>query len=128
MGDMADLALEIASIECSMADALYADSMDVHDAYDIGLIDEHCKGVYPVYEYSAFDSPRLHTAFERVNELEGRPSGPTCNKCSTLMPSRMGKFGRFYYCKNRCDGQKAVSLGSFIRNSRGHHGITKNYR
>jgi hypothetical protein len=34
---------------------------------------------------------------------------PTCNICEELMPSRVGNFGKFYYCTNECEGQKCVS-------------------
>lgn len=34
---------------------------------------------------------------------------PTCNICEKDMASRMGKFGKFYYCINHCSGQKTVS-------------------
>lgn len=34
---------------------------------------------------------------------------PTCNMCNTEMKSRIGQFGKFYFCSNKCDGQKTVS-------------------
>lgn len=34
---------------------------------------------------------------------------PTCNWCGQQMPSREGKYGKFYFCANRCPGQKTVS-------------------
>jgi len=34
---------------------------------------------------------------------------PTCNCCRESMTPQEGKFGKFYYCKNRCEGQKTVS-------------------
>lgn len=34
---------------------------------------------------------------------------PTCNCCRQSMLPQEGKFGKFYYCKNKCEGQKTVS-------------------
>ena len=34
---------------------------------------------------------------------------PTCNICEEGMASRIGKYGKFYYCVNLCSGQKTVS-------------------
>lgn len=34
---------------------------------------------------------------------------PTCNICREYMYPQTGKFGKFYYCKNYCKGQKTVS-------------------
>lgn len=34
---------------------------------------------------------------------------PTCNCCRQSMFPQEGKFGKFYYCKNKCEGQKTVS-------------------
>jgi len=34
---------------------------------------------------------------------------PTCNICAEDMQPQEGKFGKFYYCGNRCKGQKTVS-------------------
>lgn len=120
MGDMADLALEIASIQCEMSDAHYAGELDMQDAYDAGIIDEHGRGAYPVREYNAFDRPRSGITIKRVHELEGHPSGPTCTKCKSTMLPRIGRYGKFYYCGNNCDGQKAVSHKAFLHNLRGY--------
>ena len=34
---------------------------------------------------------------------------PTCNICREEMHPQDGKFGKFYYCNNRCEGQGTVS-------------------
>lgn len=34
---------------------------------------------------------------------------PTCNICNQEMDGRSGKFGKFYFCSRRCDGQGTVS-------------------
>ena len=34
---------------------------------------------------------------------------PTCNCCGKSMTPQEGKFGKFYYCKSKCEGQKTVS-------------------
>ena len=36
-------------------------------------------------------------------------TNPTCNCCREEMMPREGKFGKFYYCMNNCEGQKCVS-------------------
>lgn len=34
---------------------------------------------------------------------------PTCNICTQEMEAKNGMYGKFYFCKNRCEGQKTVS-------------------
>jgi len=34
---------------------------------------------------------------------------PTCNICNTEMTAQNGRYGKFYFCYNKCDGQKTVS-------------------
>lgn len=34
---------------------------------------------------------------------------PKCNMCREDMTPRAGKFGKFYFCRNVCEGQKTVS-------------------
>ena len=38
-----------------------------------------------------------------------RKERPTCNYCGESMLPQEGKFGKFYYCGNQCEGQKTVS-------------------
>lgn len=34
---------------------------------------------------------------------------PTCNFCETEMKDKSGAYGIFYYCEQRCKGQKTIS-------------------
>ncbi len=34
---------------------------------------------------------------------------PTCNICEKEMSHNVGPYGKFYFCPNRCSGQKPVS-------------------
>ncbi|WP_210499284.1 hypothetical protein [Vibrio crassostreae] len=34
---------------------------------------------------------------------------PTCNICKSLMAKRNGRYGEFFTCEKRCEGQKNVS-------------------
>jgi len=34
---------------------------------------------------------------------------PTCNVCNTEMTAQNGRYGKFYFCANKCEGQKTVS-------------------
>jgi len=34
---------------------------------------------------------------------------PTCNVCNSEMTAQNGRYGKFYFCANKCEGQKTVS-------------------
>lgn len=34
---------------------------------------------------------------------------PTCNICESEMKARTGRYGKFYFCANQCEGQSTVS-------------------
>jgi hypothetical protein len=34
---------------------------------------------------------------------------PTCNCCRVTMKVQSGRFGKFYFCGNKCEGQSTVS-------------------
>ena len=85
---MADFANEIHEQECADFDDYLDGSMHLDDAYDRGIIDE-------------FGAAILQRGVSLMK------SNPTCNCCGNQMQSRMGKYGKFYFCG--CPSQSTVS-------------------
>lgn len=101
MGEMADFANEIHEQECADFEDYLDGTMHLDEAYDRGIIDEFGAAI----NHAAY-ARHSHAAIlqRRVNLMQ---SNPTCNCCNNQMQSRMGKFGKFYFCS--CPSQSTVS-------------------
>ena len=137
MGDMADMFLQEVCTTESMRDDYSNGFISNIEAYEIGFIDEagiESEGISEAYgrnELLSLDGVNkslLHESVKfdnlsllsKVSESSGASlneaailnlinDSPTCNLCGDLMRGQAGKFGKFYFCGNRCDGQKTVS-------------------
>lgn len=125
MGDMADFALEECAIFESLADDYVSGNMSLHEAYDHGFIDEHgvenpglagahARSFIPTEE--ALNNALSHSlkdlqlaSSHSPTVVKQKKEFPTCNCCKTSMSPRQGKYGKFYFCPNHCEGQKCVS-------------------
>lgn len=130
MGEMADMALDDTAVFESLVDDYVSGDMSMHEAFEHGILNvdgtelPHVQAAYdraPIsLEYVQKNLVLVERGFT-VGELRSIISSqarslaatvklhPTCNYCGGEMSPRMGKFGKFYYCSNRCPGQKAVS-------------------
>jgi hypothetical protein len=139
MGDMADYARESDEEAEHQMDRYVNGCMDNEEAYDRGILDERGieqEGVQEAWDRSLIGTlEELNSAieFQVMNmQISSHPSEgftegtltqhlnkkaidnltkerPTCNICEEMMSEQTGKYGKFYYCNNYCDGQKTVS-------------------
>ena len=134
MGDMADMFLSQVCEYESMRDDYVSGGMSLQDAYGNRFIDE--MGCEPISMQEAWDRASIGSSNSLDNELEVGTAKfdlassiqkevlpsfnksaknnlykqcPTCNHCQEEMSTQFGKFGKFYYCGNRCKGQSTVS-------------------
>jgi hypothetical protein len=123
MADMADFALDSVINMENLRDQYVSGDMGMEDAYDNGFIDE--QGVeqggiqdawdrYEIPTKSNIDNQLRHAIkdfeisnFRSQSESIPKTCNPTCNVCKDEMLSRMGKFGKFYFCA--CTDQPTVS-------------------
>lgn len=65
---------------------------------------------YPTNLTTTSESPTTKKVVLNGKAIDNlKKDSPTCNFCEEGMASRIGKFGKFYYCTNHCEGQKTVS-------------------
>ena len=137
MGDMANYFLaSVIDEECSRDD--YASGhMDMHEAFDRGYIDSlgrEQEGIQAAYDRQdigtreQLDNSLLHAskdlklgAYVQATTQRGNVAlnaaaianlskpNPTCNFCGEQMLARDGRYGKFYFCAKRCEGQPTVS-------------------
>ena len=133
MGEMADMSLDMISYAEHERDVYVSGGMDMQEAYDLGIIDESGVevGIGDAWERSSIGSIDSINTELKIATLEfdvatnkseysavGNPLNekaianllndkPTCNICELIMSERVGKFGKFYFCK--CPEQGTVS-------------------
>lgn len=133
MADMADFALDYAIETEHLADDYANGAMSEQEAYEHGLIDEsgyftqdmHFDSRVEVNDLeslnfklaltsrelslltniSSSNQPKLNA--KAIANLS-KPN-PTCNICEEQMQPRLGKYGKFYFCNNYCEGQSTIS-------------------
>lgn len=137
MGDMADMFLEHVEQTEMLRDDYSCGNMSMEDAYDYGFLDETgCEiGMQDSYGRNGIPTLEYLQNQLKISELElssignqqsirpatvsigltkqallnVRKNSPTCNVCLEEMQPQDGKFGKFYFCGNKCEGQKTVS-------------------
>ncbi|MDB4575405.1 hypothetical protein N9112_00415 [bacterium] len=136
MGDMADMALDAVIEHEALLDEYVSGNVSLQDAYEEGIVDEmgvEQSGVQAAWDRSPIPTMEvldtsLHIAglefdlavaqqepVARVSRLNSKAienlsnAAPTCNICEKIMSSQKGRYGKFYYCKSKCKGQKTVS-------------------
>lgn len=134
MGDMADMALDDVFIMEGLRDEYVEGNVSLQEAYEHGFVDQ--MGVEQEGIQEAFDRASIgsidslnnelsHTIkdFELLNKSPIQKSvrlnkqaianlekeNPTCNICANEMSPRSGRYGKFYFCPNYCEGQSTVS-------------------
>lgn len=63
-------------------------------------------------------SNRLRLAFPELNDaaiINLFKDNPTCNCCGNQMTEQHGKFGKFYFCVNKCTEQKNISESYWLK-------------
>lgn len=76
--------------------------LDVSNA-NLGANEEPTRKTYKTELKAAFPNLNERAIFNLFKSV------PSCNCCGKPMTARDGKFGKFYFCENKCDGQKTVS-------------------
>lgn len=137
MGDMADFALaDVIEME-NRRDQYVDGTMSDEEAFEHGFVDSlgvEQEGIQAAWDRSEIpsreyvnseirrqsdkltiamqaqelSSMRRHKSDESTAVKRLKTSAPICNVCSGEMLTRMGKYGKFYYCPNGCAGQKCV--------------------
>ena len=125
MGEMADFFLDdVYEMEC-LRDEYVDGNMSQQDAYNMGFVNE--LGYEEENMQMAFDRSNMQTKGDLSNDLNNtikdfevlnlrnsasvsiKSKFPKCKICKETMLPRQGKYGKFYYCKNQCEGKKCVN-------------------
>lgn len=138
MGEMADMALDDVATQQGLMYDFVSGGMSKQEAFEHGFVDaaggindrmgydEACKehaenlglvgrddrAIEGLPPERSVCRPTTSGAGDELTEIAKRnlfKESPTCNVCQKEMSSREGKFGKFYYCSNQCDGQGTVS-------------------
>lgn len=131
MGDMADFANEYQDSTMEeyygyfngTVDIPYGEQIPEHcKEFELPISHEECSSflervdtygipqAYPTNLATGSEPPRTKKVVLNGKAIDNlSKDSPTCNICEEGMASRVGKFGKFYYCINHCSGQKTVS-------------------
>ena len=139
MGEMADMALDACVVHEALLDEYVSGGMGLDEAYDHGIIDESgcersgVQGAWDRCNVETLDdindrlklasleldyATEVSTPPEKVTPVKGLSANairnlskpcPSCNCCGEMMEARSGRYGKFYFCTNACEGQKTVS-------------------
>lgn len=122
MGEMAQDALDYAFVTEELLDDYVSGDMPLQEAFEHGFLDplgRETEGVQNGWDRAVIGTPeqlnnQLSHALKDLTiattPKKQKPKlFPVCNCCNKEMTPRNGKYGKFYFCQNRCKNQKCVS-------------------